>query len=201
MKLSRLAFLIILIIPFQFLYSQDTIQNGGFETWYTPNYVQHWQTTNNVLPPGFVNCTQTSNSHTGNFAMQMKTIDMDGYLIPGVLTLGTVGIGFTSGGVPFTGKPVALHLFIRHPSAGDEIFLATEFFLEGEVIGGGSWSTTDSIAEYTEIVIPINYTSNFNPDTMNITLLTDAFTEGSMIQVDDVSVEYPITATSNFKDS
>lgn len=190
MKISFLFITAFLALALSPTFSQDSIPNSGFEDWFNPNYAIDWQTTNGLLPAGLVNCFQTNNSHTGDFAMQMKTIDLAGNLIPAVASLGTVGIGFTEGGIPFTGKPVALHVYVRHPSTGNEVFIAAEFFNSGESIGGGSWSTTDSLADYTEITIPINFSGTLNPDTLNITLLTDAWTEGSMMQVDDLGFEY-----------
>lgn len=194
MKTTILFIFSLISLTFQSAFSQDSIPNGNLEAWYNPNSAISWQTTNDLLPVGFINCFQTSNSHSGSWAMQMKTIDMNGFVVPAVLTLGNVGMGYTNGGIAFTNRPVALHLYLRHPSAGDEVFVAVQFFTAGEVIGGNSWSTTDSIADYTEIVIPISYNNELLPDTMNITLLTDPYTIGSMMQIDDFEFEYTISA-------
>ena len=171
--------------------SQDTIPNGNFENWNTNTSPANWSTVNNLLPLGFFACNQTTNSYEGTYALSMKTIDLDGMLVPAVATLGIVGMGFTEGGVPFTGKPESLKGYFKHPSSGDAVMLAVQFYNQGNQIGGGSWSTSDSIGEFTMFEVPINFTSVLMPDTMNITILTDQNVLGSNMIVDALHFEYP----------
>lgn len=176
------------------LFSQDTIPNQDFEDWNTNYSPEHWETTTDLLPPGYITCHVTSLSYSGNHALQLKSVDMNGYIVPGVVTLGTLGIGYTEGGVPFTARPQALKGFFQHPSSGDLIQVFVQFFKSGNPIGGGSWSTADSIPDYMEFTVPISFLTAEDPDTMNITILTDQETAGSSILLDALHFEYPTTS-------
>lgn len=176
------------------IFAQDTLPNPDYEQWITNTLPKNWSSTNSLLPPGNIVCFQTTNSHTGNYAVQLKTIDLDGMAVPGVLTLGYVGMGFTAGGIAFTQKPVSLKGYIRHPSYGDEVMVIAEFYKNGNPIGSGFWSTTDSIGDYTEFVAPIAFQSTESPDTLNITIITDQNQVGSSLQIDALEFEYTTTS-------
>ncbi|MCD4683211.1 MAG: T9SS type A sorting domain-containing protein [Bacteroidales bacterium] len=186
------------LISFAFLhsYGQDTIPNHGFEQWITPINPTHWESTNIMLPPGTINCYQTTNSFEGEYALQLKTIDLSGTPVPGVVTLGTIDYYISYGGVPFSERPVALKGYLRHPSSGDEILIGIEFFKNGNMIGGGLFTTSDSIPEFTEFIVPLDYTSNEYPDTLNITILTDPYVMGSSLLVDALEFEFETTGVS-----
>lgn len=174
--------------------AQDSIPNADFETWTTGTSPQSWQTVNSLLPPGFFACYQTANSYSADYALQLKTIDVDGLVVPGVVTLGEVGMGYTAGGIGFTAKPQSLKGFIRHPSAGDEVMVVAQFFKNGNEIGSAFWSTTDSVGDFTEFVAPVYFQTNENPDTLNITILSDPTTIGSSLVIDMLAFEFPTVA-------
>ncbi len=132
-----LTFIISIVFSLVYAYGQDTIPNGNFENWITVYNPESWETTNLLLPPGVNNCTRSTSSYTGTYALYMESIDLDGMVVPGVATLGTLEIYNTKGGIPFTSKPVALTGFYQHPSSGDEILIGVEFFKDGAEIGGG----------------------------------------------------------------
>ena len=200
-NVTTLLFVSALFIA-QSLWSQDSIPNGSFEVWYSPTLPKSWQTTNMFTPPGISTCTKSTDNIEGQFAMNMKTVDIGGgQLVPAVATLGELGIGYTAGGIEFTSRPVALKMFIKHPSNGDMVQVAVEFFKEGFSIGGAQWLTTDSLGDFTEIVLPINYINNEYPDTMNITMLTDLFTLGSGMTVDGLAFEYATTSVNEMPDA
>ncbi|NOX45692.1 MAG: T9SS type A sorting domain-containing protein [Chlorobi bacterium] len=177
--------------------SQDSIPNNSFEDWYSATTPSDWQTTNIYLPPGTATCTPDSNAYSGNIAIRLKTIKLDDFLIPGVATLGNVEIYSVSGGIPYTGKPSSLTGYVVHPGYGDSVFVAIQFFKNGQIIGGGTWGTTDSIPSYTSFSAPIQFYSNVNPDTMNIVLLTDPNKQGSTLIVDDLHLEIQTGTTMN----
>ncbi len=179
--------------------AQDSIPNYNFENWYSPETPHNWETTNIFLPPGFATCTRDTNAYNGNYAIQLKTIKMDDFLIPGVATLGHVELYSVSGGIPFTKRPNSLSGFVKHPGQGDSVFIAIQFFKNGQIIGGGTWGTTDSIPSYTSFSAPIEFLSNENPDTMNIVFLTDPNKQTSTLIVDDLHLEIQ-TATSSHKE-
>lgn len=180
--------------------SQDTIPNYSFENWITNYTPKNWETTNIFLPLGFNTCSQSTNSHTGMYALFMETINMDGLKVPGVATLGTLDINSSSGGTPYNSKPVALKGFYQHPSNGDEVLIGVEFFKDGAEIGDASLLITDSVPDYTEFVIPITYYSNEIPDTLNITIVTDQFVVGSSLLIDDLEMEFQTNGEITYLD-
>lgn len=193
------TFLLFLLCVIQISNAQDSIPNADFEHWNSNTSPMNWQSVNMLLPPGYITCHQTSNSYNGDHALQLKTIDMDGFPIPGVVTLGTIGMGYSAGGTGFSTQPISLKGFIQHPSYDDEVMVVVEFFKNGTEIGSGFWSTTDSIPNYTEFIAPIYFQSTENPDTMNITILTDQNTIGSSLLVDALQFELTTTRVSNVK--
>lgn len=181
---------ILIVFTLSVSFGQDTIPNNSFENWITFDTPKNWQTTNLLLPLGVNNCSQSTDSHTGMYALFMETINLDGLIVPGVATLGTIQFNATTGGVPFDSKPVALKGFYKHPSAGNLALIGVEFFKDGIEIGDASWTITDSVSDYIEFSIPITYYSNLNPDTLNITILTDQFLEGNSLLIDDLEFVY-----------
>ena len=95
--------------------------------------------------------------------------------------------------------PSALRAYIKHPSSGDNVMIAVEFFSKGVAIGGGVFQTTDSIPDYTEIVIPISFSKVSNPDTVNITILTDMGVAGSTLIIDNLSFDVQTSADDPVK--
>ncbi len=176
--------------------AQDSIPNYSFEYWYSPTIAHNWETTNIFLPPGTAPCTRDTNAYNGNYAMKLKTIKMEDILIPGVATLGNVEINSVSGGVPFTNRPNSLSGFLMHPGQ-DSVFIAIQFFKNGQMIGGGSWGTTDTIPSYAPFSVPIEFFSNENPDTMNIVFLTDPNKQGSTMIIDGLQLETQTRMATN----
>ncbi|MCD4729741.1 MAG: T9SS type A sorting domain-containing protein [Bacteroidales bacterium] len=198
---NKLLFTISIVFAFTCAYGQDTIPNRNFENWITNYHPKNWETTNLLLPAGVNNCYRSTNSYTGAYALHLESIDLNGQIVPGVATLGTLEVFNSKGGIPFTSKPIALRGFFQHSSTGDEILIGIEFFKDGVEIGDGVWTTTDSVSDYTEFIIPISFYSNQNPDTMNITLLTDQIKEGSSVFIDALEFEYELTSVSgNYPD-
>jgi hypothetical protein len=195
MKYLFFAFLVIALMVKTPLQSQDTIPNAGFEHWSSNTIPLSWQTTNDLLPFGVFNCNQTSNSYEGAYALQLKTIDLDGLIVPAVATLGGLDVGFTYGGIPFNQRPLSLNGYFRHPTVGDEVMVGVQFCKEGTEIGGGLWITSDPAAEFTQFQLPITFTTTDYPDTLNITILTDQFIVGSSLTIDGLSFEFQATNT------
>lgn len=201
MTKSILPLLFLIVLNSNSIFSQDSIPNHNFETWITYYNPLDWQTTNLLLPTGTLNCFQTDNSYEGDYAMQLKTIDVFGLAVPGVATIGTLDMNTTSGGIPFIERPLMLNGFYQHKSSGDEVMVAVELFKNGAIIGSGVWSTTDSIPQFEEFSIPISYSSGIDPDTMNITILTDPYQIGSGLIIDALSFEYETTGWVHSKEN
>lgn len=197
MTTSKMTLILILQALTFGLFSQGTIPNQGFEAWLSNTAPKNWQSTTDLLPPGYITCQRITASQAGKYAIQLSTIDLGGWKVPGVITLGEIGIGYTAGGIGFTGRPEALKGFLMHPSSGDQVLVAVQFYRDGVEIGGGSWTTSDSIPDYQEFSVPVNFSTSQAPDTMNITILTDQNMIGSTMMVDGLYFEY---ATTGMKD-
>ncbi|OQX76721.1 MAG: hypothetical protein B6D61_08375 [Bacteroidetes bacterium 4484_249] len=180
--------------------AQDSIPNNNFEYWNAIHIPKYWETTNIFLPPGITTVIRTTDSYEGDYAMKLQTINIDSILVPGVATLGHVGMGYTYGGTPFAHKPTAINGYIKHLSNDDEVFISVQFYKNGNEIGGGVWSTTDSIGEYSEFTAPISFSSSEIPDTMNITILTDPDKEGSTLFIDNLSLTIQTGLNENCAD-
>lgn len=189
MKVLSLSFLVLFLAGVS--RTQDSIPNAGFEMWTNPYTPEHWETTNLLIPPGHFTCSRTGNCCQGSWAIQLKTISFEGFIVPGVASLGHIGMGYTEGGVPFTGRPSAIKGWFRHPSKKDEVALYVQFFRNGEEIGGAEWTMSDSVPGYTPFTVPVVFTSPLTPDTINITILTDWIVPGSMLQIDGLEFEFP----------
>ena len=188
MKTTLTIILMSLILATVSVNGQDSISNRSFEYWNT-NSPEFWETTNIFLPPELYNCSKTNDSYEGDFALKLKSVKIDESVVPGVATLGHIVLYDTEGGIPYTGMPTAFRAFIKHPSSGDNIMIAIEFFNKGTAIGGGFFQTTDSLPDYTEIVVPITFSKVSNPDTLNITIVTDMNIPGSTLIIDNLSFD------------
>jgi len=189
-KIALLTTFAFALVSFN-LMAQDTIPNPNFENWLSNTNPESWNTVNDLLPFGNACCFQSTDSYEGDYALFMKTIDMEGLLVPAVTSLGTVGMGYTEGGIPFKSRPESLTGYYKHPSAGDVVMLSAEFFRNGETIGHAYWATSDSVAEYTLLNIPVTFISAEEPDTLNITILTDQNILGSTLTLDGFMFNYP----------
>jgi len=187
--MKKLTIIIFLAITFQ-SFAQEFIPNAGFESWIIETVPADWQTTNQFILPDTFNIIKTTDSYSGQYAMQLSTIDYSGIIIPGVATLGILDIGSTYGGIPFNGRPVSFTGYVKHPSTGDEVMIFVEFMKSGNLVGSCSWSTSDSLGSYTQINVPATYFSTEDPDTMNITVLTDSNKPGSKLIIDQLDFEY-----------
>ena len=190
--MKNLTFILLVAISVH-SFSQNSIPNSNFESWVNETIPLDWQTTNQFIMPDTFNVIRTTDNFTGQFALQLSSILYFDMVIPGVATLGTLDIGTTYGGIPFTERPSALTGFVKHPSLGDEIMLFVEFFKNGNTIGSCYWSTTDSLESFTQFTAPVTFISNEIPDTMNITMLTDPNKPGSRFIIDELAFEYDVT--------
>jgi len=197
-NLTLIISLSILLISYA-THAQDTIPNSNFENWQTATDPLYWSTVNELLPFGFSACFQSTDAYEGEFALFMKTIDLDGLLVPGVASLGTIGMGFSEGGVPFKARPESLTGYFKHPSSDDMVMLAAEFYRNGEEIGSAYWATADSVSEYTLFTIPVTFYTTEEPDTLNITILTDQNFLGSTLTLDALSFNFPPVQVKEYK--
>ncbi len=206
-----LVFVIISVVYIPTM-AQDPIPNPGFEDWSGGEPVG-WNTINqNIFGTDFVCITRDqSNPHTGSYCAKIQTITQNIFIVgpvtmPGILSLGEITLdivnqtGTVSGGVPINTRPNILKGWFRYlPAAGDSCIMG---------IGLSRWNGTgrDTLAygyttiggqnpNWQEFSLPIDYLIWEMPDTMNImffssNLLTGGPVTGSVLYVDDLSLEY-----------
>ncbi len=207
-----------LLMAITLLQGQTVIPNSGFETWTNfGNYSDptDWDTPNEELMAipflGFTVVTKSTDHHgTGSFSAKLETkhlsfppLDIPGFMTCGKLTIDiTTGSFILSGGVPVLDIPTHLKGFYKYfPKGGDScvigIGLTKTTGTIQDTIGLGSFSTKDTIADWTPFSAWINYLSTTAPDTMNIIALSTAqevMTIGTVLYVDDLYLDYTVGA-------
>ncbi|MCX6306316.1 MAG: PCMD domain-containing protein [Bacteroidetes bacterium] len=198
------------------LQGQTVIPNPGFENWTSfGNYSDPtgWDTPNEELMSipffGFTVVSKSTDHHgTGSFSAKLETkhltippLDIPGFMTCGKLTI-DIGTGsfVLSGGVPVVDIPTHLKGYYKYsPKGGDScaigILLTKTIAGIQDTIGFGSFSTKDTVADWTPFSAWIDYTSTTPPDTMNIIALSTAqevMTIGTILYVDDLYLDYTV---------
>jgi hypothetical protein len=190
MKNSSLCFVLVLILfaPIV-LHAQAPIPNGNFESW-SGDYPDGWFVNNS----GSSNpITMTSDAHSGTAALHGAVIKLtnSGTESPIAISGGSpIDWGF-----PYTDHPtyfIGYYKYIGKP--GDELSISAGFRLNGSQIGGAEFANTVTVNNYTEFILPINWSSKQAPDSayINITILgADGSTStahlGSEMFIDDLA--------------
>ena len=210
-----------LLMSVTFLNGQTVIPNPGFENWTNfGNYSDPtgWDTPNAELMSipffGFTVVNKSTDHHgTGSFSAKLETkhLTFPSLNIPGFMTCGkftvdlATGTFLLSGGVPVVDIPTHLNGFFKYiPKGGDScvigIGLTKTTGLIKDTIGFGSFSTRDTLNDWTPFSAWINYISQTAPDTMNIIAISSAqqvMTVGTILYVDDLSLDYTVGFDSN----
>ena len=170
---------------------QAQIPNPGFEEW-TDSEPDGWFTTN--FPPLVVNVTQTSNSHSGNWAVRGEVIDFM-FPIPPYLNTGSL----ISPGFPINQKFNRIKGYYQFsPVADDHFLVSAEMGIttpsDTTIIGSGAIAIGDAVSEYTLFSFDIIYFLPGEPNWANITISiidTSCATPGhlgSTMLVDDLDI-------------
>jgi len=170
---------------------QAQIPNPGFENW-TDSEPDGWFTTN--FPPLVVNVTQTSNSHSGNWAVRGEVIDFM-IPIPPYLNTGSQ----TSPGFPINQKfNRIIGYYQLSPVADDHLLVSAAMGIttpsDTTIIGSGAIAIGDAVSEYTLFSFDIIYFLPGEPNWANITISiidTSCATPGhvgSTMIVDDLDI-------------
>ena len=191
--------------------AQTTLPNGDFEQW-TGNKPDGWDASNFNF--GIANVvtvfrdTMLPMNGSSNVLLETKTVNLGlgQPTIPGLITVGTLIIDFASGtgevigGIPFTGRPLALKGYINaEPAVGDSAMIAIGFSVwdgtKRDTIGAAlAWFGTPH-QEWVALEVPIDFYDTRAPDSMNIIISSSAVANqivvnGSKLRVDNISFDY-----------
>lgn len=192
--------------------SAQQIPNGGFENWTedTLGYSNpvDWATPNeSTLILQQFTVTQSSDASTGDYSAKLESKLLVGeFISPGVVTIGEFIVDIPTatasieGGIPFTGRPIALNGdFKNFPAANDSTVVMAIFteYIEAkgktDTLGIGAMYTTDVIADWTSFSIPIVFFNDHDPDTMNIFVISSNMispNKDSYMYIDNLTLEY-----------
>jgi hypothetical protein len=214
-KVSSIVFSC-LFIAVNIAQGQTVIPNASFENWTgSGNYSDPtgWDTPNQELmsiPIFGISVVSKSTDHhsTGSFSAKLETkhLAVPSRDIPGFMTCGKFTINITtgayvlSGGVPVVDLPTHLKGYYKYfPKGGDScvigIGLTRTTGAIKDTIGLGSFSTKDTITDWTPFSAWIDYISTAAPDTMNIIAMSTAqydMTIGTTLYVDDLFLDYTV---------
>lgn len=201
------------------LAQSTAIPNGGFETWTgtgSAQKPQNWQTTDDLLAAAFPiplvsnAVTKSSDAHGGGFAARLETkaVSLFGtpVVFPGMLILGnrirvsTNPNDETDGaGLPFTARPQYLQCYYKlsgtnlaDDSASVGVFVTRHINGRSVILGSGISYLGTATSSYTQLQVPLQYTSSLAPDSIHIIAysggLDDAnLTVGNTLTLDDIT--------------
>lgn len=179
--------------------AQTTIPNAGFENWSDAYNATSWNSVNFLT---IHSIQRSTDSHSGTYAAKMSTQTVLGNTIPGITALGTIDMvnKQVNGGIPFSGKPIALNGFFKYNPIGNDSMLIGVILTRTtagvqDTIGGGIFTNKTTVSSYTPFTLPIYYNTNItgNPDTLNIVFLATSIAtggNGTTLFIDDLSFEY-----------
>ena len=187
----------LLISPFQFKSDAQEVPNGDFEEWIIDGGPSLWLNNNLYWPP--IECRQVwpnSQAYNGDICA-MGIVDSCielSVLRPPILT---------SEDINLETKPEALHGFYKYFPIGDDLLnFNVKLYLEGVLIGEGSFRSNKSITNFSEFVINFNYTENDTPDIAVVSFTIDSsLTDNSLHQGSEWIIDYlsfgPISGISD----
>ncbi len=200
-KLFTTFFTIILIAGSINLNAQD-IPNGDFENW-TTGKPTGWDASN-ISALSVVTVTQeTSNAYSNTSACKIESVsNMFAGTIPGFITLGVFDMGTQSieGGIAFTYRPTSMKGYYKYqPASGDQAFFGVGISkwngTSRDTIGQGYINVSSAANTWTPFEVPIDWTSEENPDSLNIIIsssdiISGNYSVGSILWIDDISFDY-----------
>jgi|GEM_PF-873797 len=210
-----LAFVIASAIAFS-ANAQTQPPNAGFENWVTVGTGENptgWSSFNNLsiysVP---IMSFKTTDANSGTYALRL--ISQTATIPPplGTNTLDTIaGYVFVGGfdmnhpGIPYTDRPVLMQAYVKGTIiTGSEAYLMATLSKWNtgthtrDQVGFAMYYTSSSIASYSQISVPFNYSLPDTPDTLDIKIMAGNVGPGGVIMpgneffVDDLSFTFPV---------
>lgn len=218
--MKKITLLFVVLFSTMVLFSQTQAPNGNFENWQTitePNdSLENWS--NAVyfdigFPIGIVRVVtaeqETSDVFEGNFSVKMETKELYGsFTVPGLMQLGQFIITEDdmdiTGGYPFTDRPVGMSFYSKYSPAGSDSAYMFAYMTKyddvnhnTDTIAMTAYLFSETIADYTQVLLPFVYQSEETPDTINIIFMSTNPMDpkiGSTLWVDSLVMKYEFDA-------
>lgn len=161
---------------------------------------------------------QTENAHSGTYAVELRSINVgeDLGVLPGVLLNSGVAVDPLSlqdadlgdilnlisytGGTTVNAKVDTVKAWVLLDDTNEDNALINVTLLKtvsdsAVEVGGGTYVITPGVNEYTEVAVPVTYTSDEVPDRLIVAFVSsniqeDTAHEGNTLYVDDVTFSY-----------
>ncbi len=202
--MKKIGFVLLLVFIAAKIFAQEVqLTNNDFEEWSDNQHPTGWNT--EIYNQGITIYTaeKTTDAYSGNYAVLLETqriVTND--IVPGMIQLGRLNIDdlVPEGAVEFNGgRPTGYKAYVKYfPVGGDS--LVTFLYLvryndetgKVDTIGGSLLYLTDQIPEYKELIVPIYYVKDGDPDSINIGFFSSGFAphEGSKLYVDKIELIY-----------
>lgn len=187
--------------------AQCPVPNGDFSDWTNDTVPSSWNGAISfdlfIYTYNFYTSHKTTDAHSAPNAcviISEKTIPILGTLLPGVLSLGNqyldvLNMGFTySGGIPVNVRPISMRGYYKYEFPVKDTFSIKCICKKGgDIIATGEFRSEISKSVYTSFNIPINYTIEEIPDSINIICMSSAGyvpKSGTSLYLDDLEVDY-----------
>jgi hypothetical protein len=202
-KLLLLTGIVTLLFSFQLI--AQVVPNGSFEDWENfGNYENpyFWDTPNpETSLVGLTTVTkEDSVVYDGTYSARLTTLDIIGIMMsPGLLTLGSFDVDFTTqevtfaGGEPFTDRPAKFTGWYKYIPVASDFFSVSVYLTKNTVdtVAVGAILEATPASEWTQFEVPLIYFSAEDPDTVNMIIMSSLapITPGSVLFVDKLEFQ------------
>jgi hypothetical protein len=191
-------FFIAAILLQQIIYAQ--IPNPSFENW-TDGEPDGWFTPN---VPGFLTVVeQTTDAHSGSFAVRGEVKSLSGFNIPPAITPAEG----EEPGIPISVRYYSLSGYFKFfPVEGDQLTISVGMYKNGNLIGYGGGYISATTSNYTYFAENITYITEEIPDTLILMIticgvggtIDLSFHAGTVYYADDLAVSTnPVSVDDN----
>ncbi len=202
---STAVFFMILSTPVA-VNAQNPTPNAGFEDWtltnlfntsfYVPNSWDNLDSASAFI--GFLTCLQTTDKHSGNFAVKLVTTAVTSIndTVNGIVTTGQLIITppyGIQGGIPYHERPDSIAGWMKYtPVGGDSTQIQFDLLANnGDTIGTALAKIGATITSYTRFTAPVKYKSAATPDVSRWMISSSngyKAMPGSTLLIDDLSL-------------
>jgi len=223
--MKKIYIVLILIFATFTGFSQTQVPNQYFENWHTisdPNdSLENWSTAVFYDLGGLWGVIrvptaeqEASDVFQGSFSVKMECYQeqYSGILVPGMMQLGNLVVSDDdmdiNGGYPFADRPLGMSFYAKYqPATADTAFMLAYLTKynsstnSSDTIGASMYLFTETLADYTKILLPFAYQSEDMPDTINIIFIStnpENMKVGSTLWVDSLYMKYDFDAYPTF---